>query len=195
MDHGGHCLTKRLENNDERNVRLTLTYFQSSSTKVVDRIPVYILNALYLGPLTLWTYIKYGRPPIPTKGSSAEAHHEHHEDMEASPVMDHSKMDHEKMDHGDMDHSQMDHTHMDHSRMQHDQKKPSTGKISHAHMHGASPDVPMFATVTVAVCHCGSGCLLGDLIGEWIVFGTGAMINGKEIWVEFLLGECLYCSY
>lgn len=150
-------------------------------------IPVYILNALYLGPLTLWTYVKWGRPPKPGQEPSNEAHHHpDHEVLEGSPAMEDSKMDNEKMGHGDMNHSQMDHSNMDHSHMQHDQKRAS-GKISHAHMHGASANVPMFATVTVAVCHCGSGCLLGDLIGEWIVFGTGAMINGKEIWVEFLL--------
>lgn len=26
-----------------------------------DRIPVYVLNALYLAPITLWTYLKHGR--------------------------------------------------------------------------------------------------------------------------------------
>jgi len=45
----------------------------------------------------------------------------------------------------------------------------------------------MFATITIAVCHCGAGCLLGDLIGEWIVFATNATINGKGLWVEWLL--------
>jgi hypothetical protein len=46
----------------------------------------------------------------------------------------------------------------------------------------------MFATVTVAVCHCGAGCLLGDIVGEWLVYGTDAKINGHHLWVEFLVG-------
>lgn len=46
----------------------------------------------------------------------------------------------------------------------------------------------MFATVTVAVCHCGAGCVLGDVIGEWLVYGTGATINGESLWVAYLVG-------
>src|SRR6266511_6243699 len=39
------------------------------------RIPVYILNALYLAPLTLWTYLNYGRPGKPSKfGGSPQSH-------------------------------------------------------------------------------------------------------------------------
>ncbi|KAK3115343.1 hypothetical protein LTR53_005428 [Teratosphaeriaceae sp. CCFEE 6253] len=46
---------------------------------------------------------------------------------------------------------------------------------------------PMFATVTVAVCHCGAGCVLGDIIGGWIVYGANATINGRTLWVEYLI--------
>lgn len=31
------------------------------------RIPVYVLNALYLAPITLWAYFNYGRPEAPQK--------------------------------------------------------------------------------------------------------------------------------
>ncbi|KAK0964263.1 hypothetical protein LTR54_018394, partial [Friedmanniomyces endolithicus] len=54
------------------------------------------------------------------------------------------------------------------------------------HQHG-STDRPMFATITVAVCHCGAGCVLGDIIGEWLVYGTGASINGRSLWCEYLI--------
>jgi hypothetical protein len=33
-------------------------------------------------------------------------------------------------------------------------------------MHMPSANQPMFPTVTIAVCHCGAGCLLGDIVGE-----------------------------
>lgn len=46
----------------------------------------------------------------------------------------------------------------------------------------------MFATVTVAVCHCGAGCLLGDIVEEWLVYGTDATINGRHLWVSYLVG-------
>jgi hypothetical protein len=76
-----------------------------------------------------------------------------------------------------MDH--MDHEAMHHSGMHH-------GTMHNMHM--PSPDQPMFPTVTIAVCHCGAGCLLGDIVGEWLVFGTNATLGGKSIGPEFLIG-------
>ena len=55
------------------------------------------------------------------------------------------------------------------------------------HHHGGG-ERPMFAIITVAVCHCGAGCVLGDIIGEWIVCGTGASINGRTLCLEYLIG-------
>jgi hypothetical protein len=161
---------------------------------------VYILNALYLGPLTLWTYWKYGRPTLPedAEGDHAKLHnaHDNTEDTEKSsgavePHSGHNMSGHAAHEHHmeegattEVDHSKMQHGKMDHSPTKHDTKE---GHMSHAQMHGGG-DRPMFATVTIAVCHCGTGCLLGDLIGEWIVFGANTTINGRGIWVEFLLG-------
>ncbi len=54
-------------------------------------------------------------------------------------------------------------------------------------MHGSSADRPMWATVLIGVAHCGAGCILGDLVGEWLVYGTGAMINGHDIWPALLI--------
>ncbi|KAI7280664.1 hypothetical protein KC343_g1479 [Hortaea werneckii] len=59
------------------------------------------------------------------------------------------------------------------------------GGGGHCHMHGSSR--PMYATVLVGVSHCGAGCVLGDLVGEWLVYGTGATINGEMIWPELLI--------
>lgn len=52
----------------------------------------------------------------------------------------------------------------------------------------------MFATVTIAVCHCGAGCVIGDIIGEWIVYGAGVTINGRSLWPEYLIGNLLSAS-
>jgi len=172
------------------------------------RIPVYILNALYLGPLTLWTYWKYGRPSLPHHGHTAAGHpqpdqtHTKTGDLEKSPGTVDPHAEHAmstnatnghpnggaataEMGH---DHDKMQHETMDHQGMHHSAKG---SHISHAQMHGGA-NVPVFAVVTIAVCHCGTGCLLGDLIGEWIVFGTNAAINGRSIWVEFLLGSYFF---
>lgn len=40
----------------------------------IARIPVYVLNALYLAPITLWTYYNYGRPPPPSPKESEGKH-------------------------------------------------------------------------------------------------------------------------
>lgn len=81
-----------------------------------------------------------------------------------------AEMDHSGMDHSKMDHSQMDHSGMDHS-----------------HMHHMGGDRPMLATVLAGVSHCGAGCVLGDIVGEWLVYGNTATINGRGIWVELLV--------
>ena len=48
---------------------------------------------------------------------------------------------------------------------------------------------PMFATITIAVCHCGAGCLLGDIVGEWLVYGTNARIDSRSLYPCFLIGK------
>ena len=55
--------------------------------------------------------------------------------------------------------------------------------------HGchSDPPRPMWATILIGVSHCGAGCVLGDLVGEWLVYGTGAMINGHDVWAELLI--------
>jgi hypothetical protein len=54
---------------------------------------------------------------------------------------------------------------------------------------------PMFATITIAVCHCGAGCLLGDIIGEWLVYGTNAQIHSRSLYPCFLIGEDPYLLF
>ncbi|KAI6872399.1 hypothetical protein KC338_g2139 [Hortaea werneckii] len=67
----------------------------------------------------------------------------------------------------------------------HEAATAQAGGGGHCHMHGSSR--PMYATVLVGVSHCGAGCVLGDLVGEWLVYGTGATINGEKIWPELLI--------
>ena len=45
----------------------------------------------------------------------------------------------------------------------------------------------MLATVLIGVSHFGAGCVLGDLVGEWLVYGTNTPINGHGIWAELLV--------
>jgi hypothetical protein len=46
----------------------------------------------------------------------------------------------------------------------------------------------MFATITIATCHCGAGCVLGDIIGEWLVYKSGATVGGSMLYAAFIVG-------
>ncbi|WP_416956018.1 DUF4396 domain-containing protein [Streptomyces sp. Agncl-13] len=47
--------------------------------------------------------------------------------------------------------------------------------------------LPEWVTSAKAVSHCGAGCVLGDLGGEWLVRATGLTIAGKALYADFLL--------
>lgn len=166
----------------------------------VDRIPVYVLNALYLAPITFWTYLKYGRPPKRGGDGESERSHCHQSRDTDSKEESHDghgvhgmDMESGRLDHGAPE-SNHAHEHQDHhesSGHNHTQQEGGGHDMSGHAMHHGSDDRPMFATITVAVCHCGAGCLLGDVVGEWLVYGTGAQINGRDLWPEYLIGKCL----
>ena len=59
---------------------------------------------------------------------------------------------------------------------------------SGGHHHGGN-ERSMFAPITVAVCHCGASCVLGDIVGEWLVYGTHVTIHGRALWPEYLIGS------
>ena len=46
---------------------------------------------------------------------------------------------------------------------------------------------PFWQSVGVAATHCGSGCTLGDLTAEWIVFAAPLVIFGQKIFGSWLL--------
>ncbi|MCJ1435792.1 hypothetical protein MMC27_005167 [Xylographa pallens] len=149
-------------------------------------IPVWPINASYLGPLTLYLYFKYGRPT-----RSEESHHQH-PDSAAKPTHDPSldtSRDHYDMEMGAGPHvgHHMGPIHvMDNKTDIHDSSNKDNMHDTHK-MHAHSPDRPTWATVMIGVFHCGSGCVLGDLVGEWLVYGTGASINGSGLWVSLLV--------
>ncbi|KAL8713097.1 MAG: hypothetical protein Q9225_006826, partial [Loekoesia sp. 1 TL-2023] len=130
-----------------------------------NRIPVWPINAAYLGPLSLFLYFRYGRPSHPSEG--AKGCHEH-----SKPDNKHSK------------------DHVMHRQQAHDSQTSSDTEKGegHAHAHHSMGNTrPMWATVAIRVSHCGAGCVLGDLVGEWLVYGTSATINSRSIWPELLI--------
>ena len=38
----------------------------------------------------------------------------------------------------------------------------------------------------VAATHCGAGCVLGDIVSEFAVFASGAVILGSALWASFI---------
>ncbi|TKA59244.1 hypothetical protein B0A55_12476 [Friedmanniomyces simplex] len=168
-------------------------------------IPVYVVNALYLWPITLWTYLNYGRPPKAKRDTNMPSHCAHHpphaggdgetenahstvgggssdsgtqHDGHHSNRTQNGAISHDTMD-GDGDHGRQAST-KDDGDAGHDMN-------THAHHHHGGSERPMFATVTIAVCHCGAGCVIGDIIGEWLVYGAGATISGRALWPAYLI--------
>lgn len=46
---------------------------------------------------------------------------------------------------------------------------------------------PFWLQVAVGVTHCGAGCTLGDIIGEWLVFTFGWTLFGEKLYAEMLV--------
>jgi hypothetical protein len=46
---------------------------------------------------------------------------------------------------------------------------------------------PFWQQIAVSATHCGAGCVLGDLIGEWLVFAFGWKLFGDQLYAEFLV--------
>ncbi len=47
------------------------------------------------------------------------------------------------------------------------------------------PGKPFRAGTAVSATHCGAGCVLGDLIAEWVVFAAGLQLAGLALAVEY----------
>jgi hypothetical protein len=45
---------------------------------------------------------------------------------------------------------------------------------------------PFYSRVAVDATHCGAGCVLGDIIGEFAIFFTGLIILGSVLATEFV---------
>lgn len=50
-----------------------------------------------------------------------------------------------------------------------------------------APAKPFWQQVAVGTTHCGAGCTLGDIIGEWLVFAFGWTLFGEKLYAEFLV--------
>ena len=54
---------------------------------------------------------------------------------------------------------------------------------------------PFWAGTAVSATHCGAGCVLGDLIAEWIVFAAGLQLAGFALPAEYPFDYVLALSW
>lgn len=57
------------------------------------------------------------------------------------------------------------------------------------------PRRPFWAGTAVSATHCGAGCVLGDLIAEWVVFAAGLTLAGFALPVEYPFDYVLALSW
>jgi len=90
------------------------------------------------------------------------------------------------MDMHDMNTQELNVSHGMH-QIQHDMSEPEKHYTGHT-MPEKAKQTPLYISVALSVCHCGAGCVLGDIVGEWIVYATNVQINGRSLWPEMLIG-------
>lgn len=54
---------------------------------------------------------------------------------------------------------------------------------------------PFWQSVFIGATHCGSGCALGDIIGEFGVFFAGATLGGLALWPEYIADYALAYTF
>jgi hypothetical protein len=69
--------------------------------------------------------------------------------------------------------------------------------MSHRWMnaHGGMRAKPFWAGTAVSATHCGAGCVLGDLIAEWVVFAAALTLAGFALPVEYPFDYVLALSW
>ena len=153
--------------------------------------PVYPINAAYMLPVTLSLYFKYGRPTKPGAGDATSGGH-CHDSGAAHKTNEHDQQpnDHACCHSDSAPSTQNQHDTSPPGRTPSHDTDPSTlekaNPTSHS-CHAQTPSRPLYATVLAGVSHCGAGCVLGDLVGEMIIYGTGARIAGEMLWPTLLL--------
>jgi hypothetical protein len=57
-------------------------------------------------------------------------------------------------------------------------------------LHESAPavarDKPRWVTMATEVSHCGSGCTLGDVIAEWMIYALGLTVAGRVLFAEYI---------
>lgn len=79
---------------------------------------------------------------------------------------------------------------MDMNKQGNDQKQ-GKNKPNNSKQHEKGKEKPFWQIAYIGVTHCGAGCTLGDIIGEWAVFWIGLTIAGLALWPEYIVDYVL----
>ena len=144
------------------------------------RIPVWIINATYMGPVTLYLYFRYGRPSPPSSegkgpschqangaekasGQPSPAEQNHHDRHEQPTELSNTDNDSHPQPHC-CDHESSSPTsptsepaHPPSSTPSEDSEKQPTNTEGMSHCHTTPTPRPFWATVLIGVSHCGAG--------------------------------------
>lgn len=138
---------------------------------------VWILTALWGSYLALWAYNKFGRS-TPMKMGDMKM------DMSGMQGTDMSEM--QGMDKSDM--KEMDMPDMKGMNM------PDMKGMNMSGMKGMSMDMsmgemngPHWQSVALSALHCGAGCTLADIIGEWFTNYVPVTIAGSQVFGNWVL--------
>lgn len=132
---------------------------------------VWVLTGLWAGPLGLWGYCAIGRAKPAGRDESSDAMHhmqlklpDNHGAMEEMPEMV--------------------------MRMPHDSDQPSPAMSERMDMPEMS-ERPKWRSVVLSTLHCGAGCTLADLVGEWFAWFIPISVGGSLILGSWILDYLL----
>jgi hypothetical protein len=63
--------------------------------------------------------------------------------------------------------------------------------LTQGHANQERPSKPFWQSVFVSTTHCGAGCVLGDILGEWTVFVAALTIAGSRLWADYVVDFAL----
>ena len=134
---------------------------------------VFPITALYFGPFALWLYWRWARTPAPAAGREPARNG-------SGPVRSVAAMPELVLAGAGQEMSPPRHRHA-HEAMP--AAAPSNGGLAAS---SAEPARPYWATMAIEVSHCGSGCTLGDLISEWLIFAFAITVAGSTLLAEYI---------
>jgi Domain of unknown function (DUF4396) len=131
---------------------------------------VYPITALYFGPIGLWFYWRWGR--VPARGAAGMAA------MHAAPAAQTAMAPAGPAAAGSGQTGQA-------ASQAAGQAAGQVGSQIGGQAGPPPRSRPRWAMMATEVSHCGSGCVLGDVVSEFVIFWFALAIAGTMLWAEY----------